>query len=99
MPKLDLSTAQTIVSEALAHARGNGIMPLAVVVLDERGAVKAAGADDGTSLARFDIARGKAYGCLAFGFGRARSRSDRRPSSPRSVSFTASASSRCPAAC
>ena len=31
--------------------------------------MKAAGADDGTSIARFEIARGKAAGCLAFGFG------------------------------
>jgi len=69
MNRLDLATAQLIVAEAIAYARQAGIEPLNVVVLDDRAAVKAAGADDGTSLARFEIARGKAAGCLAFGFG------------------------------
>jgi uncharacterized protein GlcG (DUF336 family) len=53
----------------MGYARKAGIEPLGVVVLDDRAAVKAAGSDDGTSIARFDIARGKAAGCLAFGFG------------------------------
>jgi uncharacterized protein GlcG (DUF336 family) len=69
MTRLNLATAQTIVAEAIAYARGAGIEPLTIVVLDDRAAVKAAGADDGTSIARFEIARGKAAGCLAFGFG------------------------------
>ena len=69
MKKLDLPTAQTIVGEAIAYARKAGLEPLTVVVLDDRAAVKASGADEGTSIARFEIARGKAAGCLAFGFG------------------------------
>ena len=69
MSRLDLATAQLIVAEAIGYARQAGIEPLTVVVLDDRAAVKASGADDGTSLARFEIARGKAAGCLAFGFG------------------------------
>ena len=69
MSRLDLATAQLIVAEAIGYARQAGIEPLTVVVLDDRAAVKAAGADDGTCLARFEIARGKAAGCLAFGFG------------------------------
>jgi uncharacterized protein GlcG (DUF336 family) len=69
MSRLDLVTAQTIVAEAIGYARRAGIEPLTVVVLDDRAAVKAVGADDGTSIARFEIARGKAAGCLAFGFG------------------------------
>jgi uncharacterized protein GlcG (DUF336 family) len=69
MSRLDLATAQRIVSEAIAYARKAGMEPLTVVVLDDRAAVKASGADDGTSIARFEIARGKAAGCLAFGFG------------------------------
>jgi uncharacterized protein GlcG (DUF336 family) len=69
MSRLDLATAQIIVAEAIGYARQAGIEPLTVVVLDDRAAVKAAGADDGSSLARFEIARGKAAGCLAFGFG------------------------------
>jgi uncharacterized protein GlcG (DUF336 family) len=69
MTRIDLASAQKIVAEAIAYARQNGIEPLTVVVLDDRAAVKAVGADDGTSIARFEIARGKAAGCLAFGFG------------------------------
>ena len=69
MNRIDLATAQRIVAEAIGYARQAGIEPLTVVVLDDRAAVKAAGADDGASIARFEIARGKAAGCLAFGFG------------------------------
>jgi uncharacterized protein GlcG (DUF336 family) len=69
MTRIGLASAQKIVAEAMAYARQNGIEPLTVVVLDDRAAVKAVGADDGTSIARFEIARGKAAGCLAFGFG------------------------------
>ena len=42
--------------------------PLAVAVLDPRGALKAYLADDGTSLLRLDIAFGKAWGTLGMGF-------------------------------
>lgn len=69
MADLTLSTAQTIVAETLSHARRHGLDPLTVVVLDQRGAVKAAGSEDGASLSRFEIARGKAFGCIAFGLG------------------------------
>jgi uncharacterized protein GlcG (DUF336 family) len=66
---LTLAAAQTITSEALAHARRQSFKPLAVVVLDARAAVVAAASEDGTSLKRFQIARGKANGALAFGVG------------------------------
>jgi uncharacterized protein GlcG (DUF336 family) len=66
---LTLAAAQTITSEALAHARRQAFRPLAVVVLDARAAVAAAASEDGTSLKRFEIARGKANGALAFGVG------------------------------
>jgi uncharacterized protein GlcG (DUF336 family) len=66
---LTLNAAQTIVAEALAHARGAGMKPLSVVVLDARSAVIAAASEDGTSLKRFDIAYGKAHGALAFNVG------------------------------
>lgn len=69
MSDLTLAAAQAIVAGALAHARRHALEPLAVVVLDQRGAVKAAAAEDGASLSRFEIARGKAFGCLAFGLG------------------------------
>jgi uncharacterized protein GlcG (DUF336 family) len=69
LSELTLAAAQTIVTAALAHARREAVKPLAVVVLDGRGALKAAAAEDGTSLKRFEVAHGKAYGALALGMG------------------------------
>jgi len=69
MPDLTLASAQQIVSAALAQARAKNMKPLAVAVLDARGALKAYAAEDETSLRRFDIARGKAYGAIAMGVG------------------------------
>jgi uncharacterized protein GlcG (DUF336 family) len=64
-----LTAANTIITEALAHAKSKNFKPLGIVVLDIRGTVKAASIADGCSLARFDIARGKANGALAFNMG------------------------------
>jgi uncharacterized protein GlcG (DUF336 family) len=69
MRDLTLQAAQTIVAEALKYSRRQEFLPLTVVVLDDRGAVKAVGSEDGSSLIRFDIARGKAFACLAFDLG------------------------------
>ncbi len=69
LPDLTLAAAQTIVAEALAHAGRENLKPLAIVVLDSRGALKAAVTQDGTSLKRFEVAHGKAYGSLAVGTG------------------------------
>lgn len=66
---LSLNAAQTILAGALDHAQSNGMKPVAVIVLDERGAPKAMAAQDGTSLRRADIATGKAYGAIALGMG------------------------------
>jgi uncharacterized protein GlcG (DUF336 family) len=69
MRDLTLEAAQTIVREALKYSRAQTFTPMTVVVLDDRGTVKAAGSEDGSSLSRFDIARGKAFACLAFDLG------------------------------
>jgi uncharacterized protein GlcG (DUF336 family) len=69
MATLTLTHAQTIVSAALAFSREKKFSPMAVIVLDARGAPKAYGAEDGTALRRYDIAHGKAYGALAMGVG------------------------------
>ncbi|WP_019903516.1 heme-binding protein [Methylobacterium sp. 77] len=69
MPDLTLPAAQTIVATALRTARERSLKPLAVVVYDARGALKAMAAEDGTSLRRAEIAMGKANGCLALGLG------------------------------
>ncbi len=66
---LSLETAQTIISGALLAGRAAKMHPLAVTVLDIRGALKAFGAEDGTSLYRFDLSRAKAMGALGMGFG------------------------------
>ena len=69
MTRLTLNQAQTIIDVALKHGTERKMHPLAVVVLDDRGVPKAVAAQDGTSLRRFEIARGKAHGALSFGLG------------------------------
>jgi uncharacterized protein GlcG (DUF336 family) len=66
---LTLSAANTIIAATLAHAKSANFKPLGIVVLDARATVKAVSIADGSSLARFDIARGKARGALAFNMG------------------------------
>lgn len=66
---LTLDQAQGMVAVALTHGRAAGMRPLTVVVLDARAAVVAAASEDGSSLKRFEIARGKASGALAFNVG------------------------------
>lgn len=66
---LTLDQARAILDGAFAHAAEAGFKPLAVVVLDARGAQKAFAAQDGTSLKRGEIALGKAHGVIALGVG------------------------------
>jgi uncharacterized protein GlcG (DUF336 family) len=69
MPDLKLRAAQKIMSEALKAARVRELKPLAVAVMDERGALRALAAEDGASLRRAEVAMAKAYGSLAMGLG------------------------------
>ncbi len=69
MAKLSLNQANRIISKALAHAKEAGYKPLAVVVLDDGANMKAFQSQDGASIGRFDVARGKANGALAVGMG------------------------------
>ena len=69
MTDLKLDAARVIVSTALDTARKMSLQPVAVVVLDGRGALKACEAEDATSLKRAEIAHGKAHGALAMGLG------------------------------
>jgi uncharacterized protein GlcG (DUF336 family) len=64
---LTLKQANSIIEAALAKARAMNIKPLAVVVLDESGNVKAAQREDGASMFRFDVAQGKAWAAVAMG--------------------------------
>ena len=66
---LSLNAAQAILNATLAEARAKNMKSLAIMVFDERGALKVAACEDGTSLKRGDIARGKALGALSLGIG------------------------------
>ena len=66
---MTLHQAQAMLTAILAEGRRLQLKPLSVVVLDARGAWKAAAAEDGTSLKRTEIAHGKAHGALALGMG------------------------------
>jgi uncharacterized protein GlcG (DUF336 family) len=69
MATITLRKARTIISNALAKGRVEGMKPLSVCVLDAGGHVKAFERQDGASNGRFDIARGKASGALQMGLG------------------------------
>jgi uncharacterized protein GlcG (DUF336 family) len=69
MTSLDLETARTIIAGARAHASSAGFKPLTVVVLDAGGHVVAVEREDGSSMKRFEIGFGKAYGALSLGMG------------------------------
>lgn len=69
MTDITLAKALTIITSALARGKELGLKPLAVVVLDAGGHVKAFQRQDGASALRFEIASGKAYGAIAVGVG------------------------------
>ena len=67
--KLDLDTAQKIVSAALDWRRDHGMKPITIAVLDIGGFLIALAREDGTSNLRPDIAQGKARGAIGMGLG------------------------------
>lgn len=67
MPELSLGNANKIISQAIDKAREMGIQPVAVVVLDASGHLKAMQREDGASMFRFDVATGKAWASVAMG--------------------------------
>ena len=60
MTQLTLAQANTIIEAALEHSKKMGYKPMAVVVLDDAGHVKATQREDGASMFRVDVATGKA---------------------------------------
>lgn len=66
---LTLKKARSIVKAALAKGHEMGLKPLSIVVLDAGGHPIAFEREDGASPGRFEIARGKAYGCVMLGMG------------------------------
>jgi len=69
MVDITLRKARSIIAKALSKGAEAGMLPLAVCVLDAGGHVKAFERQDGASIGRFDIARGKASGALQMGLG------------------------------
>lgn len=67
METLTLAHAQTIINAALARARSENFKPMGIAVLDDGGNLKAFAREDGASMFRFEIARGKAWGAVGMG--------------------------------
>jgi uncharacterized protein GlcG (DUF336 family) len=67
MPRLTLKQANTIIEKGLVKAREMKIKPLAIVVLDDSGNIVSAQREDGASMFRMDVAKGKAWGAVAMG--------------------------------
>jgi len=79
-----LNDARTIVDAALEFARSRQFPPMTVAVLDPAGQLVAFAREDGSSLLRERIARGKAHGALHMGVG-SRSLAARAESHPAFV--------------
>ena len=69
MKKINKSNAMKIVESAIKKARDLELNPIMVVILDDRGAIKACLGEDGVSPLRFKIAYGKANGAYQMGMG------------------------------
>lgn len=62
-----LAAAARIVDEAIAIRKREGLLPLAVAVLDSGGNLVCFKREDGSGVLRFDIALGKAWAALGMG--------------------------------
>ncbi len=67
MSRITLEQANTIIAAAFAEGKAKGMKPLSVAVLDAGGHLLAFQRADGASLARYQVASGKAAGALALG--------------------------------
>lgn len=65
--RLDLSTANSIIAQALKLGTARNLAPLTVCVLDAGGHLISAQRQDRSSIMRFEIAQGKAYAALSLG--------------------------------
>lgn len=65
MSRLTLTQANTIIDKAIETARQSNGPPIAVVVLDDGGHVKAVQREDKASMFRVDVSLGKAWGAVA----------------------------------
>lgn len=67
MTTLTLDQANQVIAVALARSRESGYKPMAVVVVDNAGHLKAVQREDGASMFRVDIATGKAWAAVGMG--------------------------------
>lgn len=67
MSKLTLKQANTIIAKGFEKGREMKVKPLGIVVLDEAGHVVSAQREDGASMFRLDVAKGKAWAAVAMG--------------------------------
>ena len=67
MAKITLAQADAIIDGAMAKGREMDFKPLSVAVLDDGGNLVAFKKSDNSSLMRFQIATGKAWGSLGMG--------------------------------
>jgi len=88
---MPLAAAARIVDEALAMRRKEGLLPMAVAVLDSGGHLVAFKREDGCGVLRFDIAFGKAWAALGMGMS-TRTLRDRMASRPAFQGALAAAS-------
>jgi len=65
--QLTLDQANQIIQGARASARAANYKPMGIAVLDASGQLVAFGREDGASMFRFDVARGKAWGAVGMG--------------------------------
>jgi len=67
MRAISLQQSNTMIEAAIAAAKERGLKPLAIIVLDAGGRVKAVQKEDGAALLRFEISYGKAFAALGMG--------------------------------
>jgi uncharacterized protein GlcG (DUF336 family) len=67
MNRITLAQANKIIEAALSTARAKQFRPMAVVVFDESGNVRALQREDDASMFRVDIATGKAWASVGMG--------------------------------
>jgi uncharacterized protein GlcG (DUF336 family) len=91
MTQLSLAQANQIIDAALAYSKKMGYKPMAVVVLDDAGHVKATQREDGASMFRVDIATGKAWGSVGMGLS-SRGLSERAKDNPNFFTTLAASS-------
>ena len=67
MSALTLKQANTIIAKGFEKAREMKVKPLGIVVLDAAGHIVSAQREDGASMFRLDVAKGKAWAAVAMG--------------------------------